>query len=400
MKFSRILGILTLISVSLIAAKPALALQFRDVQGTRYQTAFEYLSDRQIVQGYGDNTARPYAPINRAEVVKVLVSLHNKYQSRLQYYQQNVPPIGLFSDVSQTEWYVPYLETAFEHRIVTGYPDGSFRPANNVTVEEALAMIIRSFALPTESVFKQSTAIQNAQGYWYTPLVNTAITRNLISKKERLVLGKAMTRGQFFDILYRLDSTIARNAIVFEDVQPTVVAANTSNPTPTYTQPSVNNQPVAQPNTTISAADAQYLSSKPFAITIPSVGIYDLPIVRPTDYSPEGLLQPLTSGVGHLFSFPGGGGKIMVYGHSSSYPWDTSEFTKIFRKINEANPGDKIYVTYNGQLYVYQVSFEETIPAADTSRFIDDGSGEKLILYTCWPPDSITQRYLVHANPV
>jgi LPXTG-site transpeptidase (sortase) family protein len=388
------------ITLCMSSVAPALALQFRDVQGTRYQTAFEYLSDKQIVQGYGDNTARPYALINRAEVLKVLVALHPEFQNRLQYYQKNVPPIGLFSDVRQTEWYVPYLETAFENKIVTGYPDGSFRPSNSVTVEEALAMMVRSFSISLEPVFKQSTAIQNAQGYWYTPVINTVITRNLISKKERLVLGAPITRGQFFDVLYRLDSTIARNAIVFEDAQPTTVVASNPNPTPVYTQPENNPMPNTGGNSNVSAADAQYLSTKPFAITIPSVGIYDLSIVRPTDYSPEGLLAPLTNGVGHLFSFPGGGGKIMVYGHSSSYPWDTSEFTKIFRKINEANVGDKVYVTYNGQLYVYKVTFEETIPAEDTSRFTDDGSGEELILYTCWPPDSITQRYLVHATPL
>jgi len=78
-----------------------------------------------------------------------------------------------------------------------------------------------------------------------------------------------------------------------------------------------------------------------------------------------------------------------------------SEFTKIFRRINELSPGDKVYVTYAGKLHIYQVTHEQTILAKDANKaFQDQGVGEELILFTCWPPDSIAQRYLVHAVPV
>jgi len=134
---------------------------------------------------------------------------------------------------------------------------------------------------------------------------------------------------------------------------------------------------------------------------MPDVGITDLAVIHPTDpFSSQGVMAPLQNGVGHLFSFPGGGGKVMIYGHSSGYPWDRSQFTKIFRKINELDPGDRVYVTYDGKMYVYEVTYEESVAASDTSRLTDDGRGEELILYTCWPPDSISQRYYVHAVPV
>ena len=90
----------------------------------------------------------------------------------------------------------------------------------------------------------------------------------------------------------------------------------------------------------------------------------------------------------------------MIYGHSSGYPWDLSQFTKIFRQINKLQQGDRVYVTYAGTIYTYEVTYHETVDAGDTAPFNDNGSGEELILYTCWPPDSISQRYLVHALPV
>lgn len=395
-----------------------IAATFSDVQGTAFLQAFSYLSEKNIVQGYNDGTGKPNAPINRAEVLKVLVAPQVPMQTRLQWYQRNVPPIPLFLDINQTEWYVPYLEVAFENQVVTGYPDGTFRPANSVTVEEAITLLIRTYKVPLNQQFQQYERIQNEEGNWYTPFINTAIGKNLVRPGAKLHLGSAITRGEFFSMLHRLDSIVTSNQPAYIDPvisQPAVVQSSTASSV-SYNPPTQNQAPVVQQpvqnssysqnyptlpgGTNNGTTNSQYLSTLPFAITIPSVGIYDLAIVRPVDYSPEGLLEPLNRGVGHLFSFPGGGGKIMVYGHSSSYPWDTSEFTKIFRKINEAKAGDKIYVTYNGQVFTYEVAFEETIPAADTSRFNDNGEGEKLILYTCWPPDSIEQRYLVHAVPI
>jgi len=89
----------------------------------------------------------------------------------------------------------------------------------------------------------------------------------------------------------------------------------------------------------------------------------------------------------------------MIYGHSSGYPWDVSEYTKVFRKINELTTGERVYVTYEGSLHVYEVSKKQVIDAKDVSPFNDDGTNE-LILYTCWPRDGIKQRYLVHATEV
>jgi LPXTG-site transpeptidase (sortase) family protein len=137
-----------------------------------------------------------------------------------------------------------------------------------------------------------------------------------------------------------------------------------------------------------------------FAIGIPSLGINDLKVSHPTDVASQaGLLAPLQSGVGHLFSYPGNGGTILVYGHSSSYSWDVSEYTKIFRKINGLKPGDKVYIAYGGKTHTYQVTYSETVDAKDMSAY-QKNNGEELILYTCWPPDDVKQRYLVHAKPV
>ncbi len=146
---------------------------------------------------------------------------------------------------------------------------------------------------------------------------------------------------------------------------------------------------------------AQYVSAKPFAITMPTLGITDLGIEHPADASDAtSLLAPLQRGVGHLFAYPGEGSTVLVYGHSSNYPWDVSGFAKIFRGINKLKVGEQVYVTYGGTFIVYQVTGHQTIPAGDLASVSASGDGEELVLYTCWPPDQVTQRYLVRAVPV
>lgn len=392
-------------------ATSAFARSFADVSGTPYQTAFSYLNDKNIISGYPDGTGKPFGFLNRAEAVKVLVEAHGGYTSRLEKHKKNPSPLPLFPDAPTNAWYAPYLEVAYEEGLITGYPDGTFRPGQLVRVEEGVALMMRNYDEKGESQVQYSTAIENRPGEWFSAYISGVIKMNVASRREQMRLGTPLTRGQFFDMVYRLDSLDDSGKSVFEGGDDTPVAGGSTNSGGPISYPnntgsssgngsSVVTYPTGQnPGRTSSNGSLpQYASQKYFAITMPSLGITDLTITHPQDaLTEDGILAPLQSGVGHLYSYPGGGGKIMIYGHSSGYPWDLSEYTKIFRQINKLQVGDQLYVTYDGTLYTYEVTEEQTIQASDTSPFDDDGNGEELILYTCWPPDSITQRYLIHA---
>ena len=287
-------------------------------------------------------------------------------------------------------------------------------------------MLMRTFNVQsTSTVAGVSPYIENQSNQWYTTSINAAVQKNLIMHTAKLRLGSAITRGQFFDMVFRLHSIKVSNQVVFkglepgtqvpavvptqrivsdEDFGPTgVISYDSPDEVPVAVSPQVQQTPTPPANVVLAPKiDHPYASEKYFSISMPSIGVTDLTITHPQDAaSKDGVLSVLKQGVGHLFSYPGGGGKMMVYGHSSGYPWDVSEFTKIFRRINELSPGDKVYVTYAGKLHIYQVTHEQTILAKDANKaFQDQGVGEELILFTCWPPDSIAQRYLVHAVPV
>ncbi|MDD5040794.1 MAG: sortase [Candidatus Peribacteraceae bacterium] len=395
MSFQRFLTGMLLSCFSVIAPAVALAASFPDTAGTAYETAFGELKEQGVIQGYADGLARPNGALNRAEALKVILSLDRSTKDRASWYQGNLPSMPLFWDMDQAQWYAPYVEAAFEKSLITGYPDGSLRPGQALRVEEAVALLMRTVGEGTGlgTNADLSPYIENKSQQWYTSAVNGAIRRNLIMHQGRLRLGTAITRGQFFDMAYRLSVVRKTNVAAFSGAEPVVAAALSPAPV-TYAT-----VPVSPQRTTTSTLP--YASEKYFAISIPAISLNDLTVTHPHDpFSKDGILEPLKYGVGHLFGYPGAGGKIMVYGHSSGYPWDLSQFTKIFRQINRLSVGDRVYITYSGSLYTYEVTQKQAIDAADTSPFNDNGNGEELILYTCWPPDSISQRYLVHALPV
>jgi len=390
-----ILACTLLVSITMTAS----AATFTDVSGTPYETAFTYLAQKGVISGYATGEGKPNGPLNRAEALKVIVGL--RLSDRVEWYKQNLMPMPLFVDMDQTAWYAPYIEAAFEADLITGYPDRTFRPGSYLRAEEAVTMVLRAYGvLGSDEGAQLSEYIQNRDSEWFTPYINAAIEKNLIMHQGRLELGQVMTRGRFFDLVYRLDKVQTEGSLAYRGPEPLSPVQARLRPQVVNALPWTNNQAIhtSQP---VAVAQNPYASEKYFSLSMPTLGVSDLTVTHPADpFTTDGVLQPLQYGVGHLFSYPGAGGKIMIYGHSSGYPWDVSQFTKIFRKVNKLNTGDRIFVTYDGKLFTYEVNYKQTVAASDTSPFNDSGNGEELILYTCWPPDSISQRYLVHAVPV
>lgn len=83
----------------------------------------------------------PTETVSRAEISAFLYRAHHL----LPY----TPPSGqTFSDVPRTHWAFLYIETAAQHGIVTGFPDGNFQPAGNVSRDQAAKFIYKTYYTP------------------------------------------------------------------------------------------------------------------------------------------------------------------------------------------------------------------------------------------------------------
>ncbi len=91
-----------------------------------------------------------------------------------------------------------------------------------------------------------------------------------------------------------------------------------------------------------------------------------------------------------------GSGATLVAGHSSTYPWDQSQYGRVFASLPNIAVGSEISVRSNGRRYTYRVSRTETVKP---DAIILPGS-RSLVLMTCVPVGTTKNRLLVIADPV
>ena len=95
-----------------------------------------------------------------------------------------------FSDVSSTYWGNAYINYLSSKGIVTGYPDGTFKPESNVKVNEFITMAMKSLGYSFES--KSSD--------WAKPYIDKAIELGVIEDKEFNSYTANITREQMASI--------------------------------------------------------------------------------------------------------------------------------------------------------------------------------------------------------
>lgn len=90
-----------------------------------------------VVVGYPDGTFRPDQPVTRAEFATMVVKALG---------QENciVKEIYYFSDVPQSYWAYDMIQKAESFDLLTGFPDETFKPDNNISKVEAVSMMIAS----------------------------------------------------------------------------------------------------------------------------------------------------------------------------------------------------------------------------------------------------------------
>lgn len=88
------------------------------------------------INGYEDGTFRPDFSITRAEVAAIFGRALTKYDEGQTYDNK-------FPDVNADAWYANYVNYMAGIGAITGYEDGSFRPEQNISRQEFTAMISR-----------------------------------------------------------------------------------------------------------------------------------------------------------------------------------------------------------------------------------------------------------------
>ena len=220
----RVLSALLAAALTLSLATPALALTGRE-------EAAQVLSALDIMTGDENGDLNLSAPVTRAEFVKMLMAASPISVGDVTY-------VSPYPDVPASHWAAPYVEAAVAAGYVTGYLDGTFRPANTITLAEGVVMALRllgytnadfsgSFPAGQMAMYKSldldegitigqndTMTRQDAMYLFYNLL--TAPTRTTGQPYLSSVLGYGLTADGEVDALALLNGTMDGPVVVGE----------------------------------------------------------------------------------------------------------------------------------------------------------------------------------------
>lgn len=136
-----------------------------------------------------------------------------------------------------------------------------------------------------------------------------------------------------------------------------------------------------------------------FSIVIPKIGA-NARILSNVDAADEKkYLDALNKGVAHTLgtAFPGEGGHVFLFAHSTDYFWNVGSYNAIFYLLYKLEKNDEVNIFYQGQRYVYRVIGQEIVDPSQVQYLTRKTNREFLTLQTCWPLGTTLRRLLVFA---
>ncbi|GAA6620619.1 S-layer homology domain-containing protein [Scytonema sp. NUACC26] len=152
---------------------------FPDVKPDYWAQPFiQGLAEKNIVSGYPDGKFRPEQSVNRDEFAAMIDKAFNRPPVR------QISGGDAYKDVPQGYWAAPAIEDAYEQGLMTGYPNGVFRPNQNVSKVDAIAAL-------SKVVTPTSTTAQTTS----SPVATAPVTNQQARKPTRkfIMLPLAMT---------------------------------------------------------------------------------------------------------------------------------------------------------------------------------------------------------------
>lgn len=137
-------------------------------------------------------------------------------------------------------------------------------------------------------------------------------------------------------------------------------------------------------------------NSKNNNLFIPKISV-DAPISW--NINSNDTLPALEKGVAQYAgtALPGQIGNIFISGHSSYYWWKEGSYKEVFALLDQLQKGDKIYITYEKKVYVYQVTDKKVVKPTDV-EVLDQTDTKTLSLMTCFPVGTNINRLVVTAK--
>ncbi|TXK77048.1 hypothetical protein FU659_23940 [Paenibacillus sp. N3.4] len=181
-------------------------LAFTDVAQHWAKDAVNDMGSRMVISGIGNDMFNPDQDITRAEFAAIMVrglglKLENGSSS--------------FADVKTTDWFNSAIKTAYGYQLISGFEDGSFRPMDKITREQAMTIIAKAMkitalktSLPAKAadeLLKPFTDASHASGWAKNSLADCLQAGIVTGRNSTQLAPKAyISRAEVAAIVQRL----------------------------------------------------------------------------------------------------------------------------------------------------------------------------------------------------
>ncbi len=155
------------------------------------EEAISYLKTEGAVQGYPDGEFKAEDRIERDEFTKILIEA--VYSDE----EINKCTTSSFSDVPEGQWLTKYICLAAKNNIVSGYPDGTFKPTDYINFSEAAKIVAEA-----EKIVGSD---EGTDKEWYAKYVKGLEAKKAIPSDIES-FDEDITRGQMAEMTYRIEA--------------------------------------------------------------------------------------------------------------------------------------------------------------------------------------------------
>ncbi len=110
-----------------------------------------------------------------------------------------------FPDTESPSWYSQFVATGLEEEIVDGYPDGSFKPSNNIIRAEYLKVLLEAAKVELLEVIVNKPYYDVDRTEWYAKYAAYSKEHTLFEvENNQLIPSQKVTRGEVADTIYKI----------------------------------------------------------------------------------------------------------------------------------------------------------------------------------------------------
>jgi hypothetical protein len=180
--------------------------EFEDAANHWAKDAINNMGSRMVLQGTGTRTFSPDLDITRAEFAAIIArGLGLRLESG----------DSIFADVKRSDWYYSVIQTAYSYQLIHGFEDGTFRPNERITREQAMVIVSKAMAITKlRGAGSERGAADNLRAFvdarsvsgWAVEGVADSVTGGIITGRDHGELAPQdfITRAEVAAIMQRL----------------------------------------------------------------------------------------------------------------------------------------------------------------------------------------------------